>query len=410
MKYIVLVADGMADRPLAELDGKTPLEAAKTPNMDFMAENGRVGLTNMIPKNLAPASDVANLSILGYSPRKYYSGRAPLEAVNMGIALKDDEVAFRCNLVTVSDDTMVDYSAGHISNEEAKSIIESLNAGLGTESIKFYTGLSYRHLTVFKCKSKDEMLGLESLKCTPPHDITGKKIGKYLPKRGEAAEFIKDLMARSKDVLKDQEVNKVRLDLGENPANMIWLWGHGVMPLMPKFSELYGVEGSIISAVNLINGIGKIIGLKVIDVPGATGYYDTNYQGKAEYALESLKERDFVFVHVEAPDEAGHNGDLREKILSIERFDKFVVGTILEHFKASKEDFRVVVLPDHATPVALRTHSRDDVCFVMYGTGIEAGDIKHFNEKEAGGANNHLPVFRIDKGHDLMGVLIRKGE
>jgi len=402
MKYIVLVGDGMVDRPVEELSGRTPLEVAKTTNMNFIAEKGRVGLTNMIPARMAPASDVANLSILGYNPRKYYTGRGPLEAANIGIDMKDDEVAFRCNLVTVSEDRLVDYSAGHISNEEACSVIDELNARMATDNIRFYAGMSYRHLVIFKCRDKEELKGLVKLKCTPPHDIIGKKMKCYLPKKGTHAEAVKRLMDESREILRDFEVNRVRLDLKENPANMIWLWGQGTRPSMPKFSERFKVKGSIISAVDLIKGIGRTIGLRVVDVPGATGYYDTNYSGKAEYALDSLKDRDFVFVHVEAPDEAGHNGDLREKIASIEKFDKFVVGGVLERFKSSKQEFRIVVLSDHATPLSLRTHSRDLVCFAMYGTDIEQDEIMYFNEKEA-----RSTKFRIDRGHELMEFFIR---
>jgi len=402
MKYIVLVGDGMTDRPLEELSGKTPLEAAKTPNMNFIAEKGRVGLTNMIPSRMKPASDVANLSILGYNPHKYYSGRGPLEAANIGIDMRDNEVAFRCNLVTVSGDgKMADYSAGHISNKEAHSLINALNAKLSTKDIRFCAGMSYRHLVIVKCNDKEELKGMVKLKCTPPHDIIGKKIESFLPKKGDYADFIKRLMGDSKPVLAASEVNRVRLDLKENPANMIWLWGQGTRPSMPKFSELYKVEGSIISAVDLIKGIGKTIGLKVINVPGATGYYDTNYLGKAQYALESLKARDFVFVHVEAPDEAGHNGDLKEKIASIEKFDKHVVGTVLTAFKSSKDEFRILVLADHATPLSLRTHARDHVCFAMYGTDIEPDEAVYFNEKEGRSSR-----FRIPRGHELMEFFI----
>jgi len=402
MKYIVLVGDGMVDRPVEDLGGKTPLEAAKTPNMDFIAEKGRVGLTNMIPLRMAPASDVANLSILGYNPRKYYTGRGPLEAANIGIDMKENDVAFRCNLVTVSDDKMVDYSAGHISTEEAGAVIKELNAKLATDTIRFYTGTSYRHVMIFKCKDKEEFKSIIKLKCTPPHDISDKKITKFLPKKGPYGDIIRKIMDDSKEVLKDLEVNRVRLDLKENPVNMVWLWGQGMKPFMPQFRDFFRVEGSVISAVDLIKGIGKIVGLKVIEVPGATGYYDTNYLGKAEYALASLKERDFVFVHVEAPDEAGHNGDLREKIASIEKFDKFVVGTVLNHFKSSKEDFRILVLSDHATPLSLKTHTRDNVCFAMYGTDIEQDQIMQFNEKKASKTK-----FRIDRGHELLEFFIR---
>lgn len=402
MKYIILVGDGMGDRPLEELEGKTPLEAAKTPNMNFIAEKGRIGVTNMIPSRMAPASDVANLAILGYDPRKYYTGRGPLEAANIGIEMKDDEVAFRCNLVTASEDRLVDYSAGHVSSEEARTLINALNAKIGTDDIRFYAGVSYRHLVILKCKGKEELNGLLKIKCTPPHDITGRKMKRFLPKKGDYADFIMRLMDESRQVLAGHEVNKVRVDLKENPANMIWLWGQGPRPFMPKFSEIYKVDGSIISAVDLIKGIGKTIGLKVIDVPGATGYYDTNYQGKADAAVASLKHKDFVFVHVEAPDEAGHNGDLREKISAIERFDKFVVGTVLEHFKASSEEFRILVLYDHATPLSIKTHARDQVCFAMYGTDIEQDEAMHYNEREGRSSK-----FRISRGHELMEFFIR---
>jgi len=402
MKYIVLVGDGMGDRPIEELGGKTPLEVARTPNMDFVAEKGRVGLTCMVPLRMAPGSDVANLSILGYDPRKYYSGRSPLEVANIGVDMKDDEVAFRCNFVTVSDDKLADYSGGHISSEEAGALIDALNAKIGTQDIRFLRGKTYRNSVIFKCKDKEALKSLVKLRCTPPHDIIGKKIDRYLPKGADYAKVIKKLMDDSRGILSGHEVNKVRVDLKENPANMIWLWGQGTKSFMPRFSELYKVEGSVISAVDLIKGIGKIIGLRVIDVPGATGYYDTNYSGKAEAALDSLKDRDFVFVHVEAPDEAGHNGDLREKIAAIERFDKFVVGGVLRGFKGRTEDFRMIVLSDHATPISLRTHSRDYVCFAMYGMDIEQDEIAHFNERAARSTR-----FRIDHGYELMEFFIR---
>lgn len=306
MKYIVLVGDGMCDYPLEELGGKTPLEVARIPNMNFIAKEGQVGIATTIPESLSPASDVANLSILGYDPLKYYRGRGPLEAANMGIKLQADEIAFRCNLITAADDTLADYSAGHISNKEAATLIKFLDEKLGTEFIKFYPGVSYRHLMIIKGHPE-----LMSCKCTPPHDVTGQPVEKNLPK-GEGSEILINLMRESRKLLSEHEVNHVRVDLKENPGNMIWLWGQGTAPEMPSFYDKYGVKGSVISAVDLIKGIGRIIGLDVIDVPGATGYYDTNFQGKAEYAIESLKKKDFVFVHVEAPDEAGHNGDLRE--------------------------------------------------------------------------------------------------
>lgn len=398
MKYIVLVPDGAIDYPLEELGGKTPLEAADTPNMDFIAQNGIIGRTRTIPKSLLPASDVANLSIFGYDPEKYYTGRGPLEAANLGVELSEDEIAFRCNLVTASEDRMIDYSAGHISTEEARALIKTLNENLATEDLRFYAGVSYRNLLVIRSPLSEE---LSKIKCIPPHDITGKDIGENLPE-GETAEILIDLMDKSKQIFQNHEINKVRIDLKENPANMIWLWGQGKTPNMPKFKDRFGLEGSVISAVDLIKGLGKILGLEVINVKGATGYYDTNYLGKAEAALKALKEKDFVYLHVEATDEAGHNGDLQAKITCIERFDGFVVGTILKNFK-KKKNFRILVIPDHATPLSLRTHTYDEVCFCLAGKGIEKKDFKGFNESEAKKA-----TFYLENGYELMDHFIRQ--
>ncbi len=380
MKYAVLVGDGMADYPVRELGNKTPLESAKTPNMDFAAKNGRSGLVKTVPAGFAPASDVANLSIIGYDPKKYYSGRGPLEASNMGIKLGPDDVAFRCNLFTIDNGLMADYSAGHITTGEASTLIRFLDKEMGSDKIRFYPGVSYRHLMIVKDASLKEAL-LKS-ECVPPHDITGSPIKWHL-QNGAGGEFLVKIMEDSRALLSGHEVNHVRIDLRENPANMVWLWGQGVDANMPKFRDLYGADGSVISAVDLIKGIGKTIGLDVIDVPGATGYYDTNYQGKAQYAIDSLKHKDFVFVHVEAPDEAGHNGDLRAKIAAIESFDRFVVGAFLGSPQGKKGELRVMVLPDHFTPVSLRTHSAEPVPFVMCGKGIEPNNAPAFSEAEA---------------------------
>lgn len=396
MKYIVLVPDGMADEPIEQLAQKTPLEVAETPNMDYIVQNGLLARARTIPSNLSPASDVANLSILGYDPHKYYSGRAPLEAAYMGVELPEGSLAFRCNLVTVSDGNMADYSAGHISSKEAAILIEELNKGLGGPEVRFYPGVSYRHLMVLKNDAVEE---LASAICTPPHDILGQPIKKYVPK-GRQAQFLIDLMERSKNILGAHEINRVRVDLGENPANMIWLWGQGGKPTMPLFKDKFGLTGAVISAVDLIKGIGKIIGLDVINVEGATGYYDTNYTGKAQAALDALKKKDFVFVHVEATDEAGHNGDLRMKIATIERFDKMVVGPILEAYRG-RQDFRLLVLPDHATPVSLRRHTADEICVAMMGYGIAKNGFSSFSEAEA----KKSDVFF--EGHQLMDVFLR---
>jgi len=400
MKYILLVGDGMSDRPLKELDNKTVLEAANTKYMDMIVSNGRIGLVSTIPAGMTPGSDIANLSILGYDPRKYFKGRGPLEAANMGIELGENDVAFRCNTVTVSDSKMVDYSAGHITTKESVILIKEINKRLGTNSIKFHPGVSYRHLMVMNAGSREEAERMCKIKCTPPHDITGKEITKYLPS-GKGSEVILDLMERSKKVLLGHDVNKVRIDLGENPANMIWLWGHGIRPDMQSFLEMFGVEGAVISAVDLVNGVGKLIGLEVIRVPGVTGYYDTNFKGKAEYALKALDKKDFVFVHVEAPDEAGHNGDVRAKIAAIENFDRSVVGTIYEAMK-SRDDFRIMVLPDHATPVSLRSHTEEPVPFAVTGKGIKPGKQKAFNELSA-----RESEFAIGQGCQLMNYLFR---
>ena len=378
MKYIVLVADGMADYPIEELGMRTPLEAARTPNMDFIAKNGCLGQAKTIPDKMTPASDVANLSILGYDPKKYYSGRGPLEAANLGIELEDDDIAFRCNLITASGDILLDYSSGHINSREADNLIKFINQKLGSNKLRFYSGVSYRHLLLVK---RGAELKLQNLKCWAPHDIAGQSIKQHLP-RGENADIIIKLMLDSKEILGSHEINQVRLDLKENPANMIWLWGQGVKPNMPKFIDKFGLSGSVISAVDLIKGLGRILGLEVINVPGATGYYDTDYEGKATAAINSLKNNDFVFVHVEAPDEAGHNGDLREKLTAIERFDQLVVGSFLEYCKG-KEDFRIMVLPDHATPLSLKTHTSEAIPFAIYGKGIAKEGFLNYSEKEA---------------------------
>lgn len=396
MKYIVLVGDGMADYPIKELGERTPLEAARTPNMDFIAKHGQLGRVKTIPDKATPGSDVANITIFGYDTHKYYTGRGPLEAVNLGVELEEGDVAFRCNLITALGDTITDYSAGHIKSQEAAILIKYIDKNLGTNRIRFYPGVSYRHLAVIK-RGADEHL--ERLGCMPPHDILGQKISKNFP-NGDGAQGIIKLMQDSRALLEKHEINLIRVDLKENPANMIWLWGQGEKPQMPGFKEKFGLSGSVISAVDLIKGMGKIMGLKVINVAGATGYYDTNYEGKAEAAVSSLKDSDFVFVHVEAPDEAGHNGDLREKITAIERFDQLVVGRILEAFK-ERNDFRILALPDHATPVSVRTHTAEPVLFVIYGSGVTAGNFSGYSEKEA-----EKSKLYFEKGHELMQYFI----
>ena len=357
----------MADFPIGEFGGKTVLQKANTKNMDYIAKNGRAGLARTVPDGMPPGSDVANMSILGYDPKKYYSGRAPLEAASMGIPLNDGDVAFRCNLITITDDIISDYSAGHVTSKEAKTLIEAVDSELGTGKIRFYPGISYRHLMV---TSDDVGIGAE---CTPPHDVIGEAKENYMPK-GKDSKLLCDLINASQQVLEDHPVNRERTKAGKNPANYIWLWGQGYAPSFTDFKQLYGMNGSIISAVDLLKGIGIYAGLDVIEVPGATGYLDTNYSGKAEYAIESLKDHDFVFVHVEAPDEAGHMGDVDAKIRAIEDFDSLVVGRILEYALESDEDLTILVLPDHPTPISLKTHTSDPVPFAIYSTADEGRD------------------------------------
>lgn len=395
MRYAVLVGDGMADRPLKELGGRTPLEVAKIPNMNQIARQGQVGLVRMIPAGLPPGSDVAILSILGYDPRQYYTGRAPLEAAYLGIELSPEEVAFRCNLVTVDNERIIDYSSGHISSKEAKELIELLNLKLGTDSIRFYSGVSYRHI----CVVKDSKL--MHVDCTPPHDVIGEPIDKNMP-RGDGSQLLGNLMKQSHELLCNHKINRDRISKGQNPANMIWLWGQGGTPQIPPFRERFGVGGSVISAVDLVKGIAKLVGLQPIEVPGATGYYDTNYKAKGEYAIKCLDKEDFILVHVEAPDEAGHNADLDQKIKAIENFDRYVVGPIMEKLEG-RPAFRVLVLPDHPTPVHLRTHTGDPVPFAWCGRGITKDEAETFNESEAAQSS-----LKVDEGHRLMGRFISK--
>lgn len=401
MRYAILVGDGMSDYPLPELGNKTPLEIAKINNMNEIVGEGTIGLVKTVPRGMKPASDIANLSIMGYDPKTYYTGRGPLEAANIGVEINSDEVAFRCNLVTVNNDIMADYSAGHITGKESKILMRSLNEKLGlTKDIRFYHGKSYRNLLIIKTKSQDELTGFIKTACTPPHDITGKSISAHLPD-GQGSGLLIKLMTASREILERHEINKVRIDLKENPANMIWLWGQGTNPNMPSFKGMFNLDGSVISAVDLVNGIGKLVGLNLIQVPGATGYYDTNYQGKGVYAVNALKEKDFVFVHVEAPDEAGHNGDVRAKITAIENFDKYVVGAVWKHLKGSG-DFRIMVLSDHATPVSIRTHVADPAPFVMAGSGIAHNGFEAFTE-----ANAALAKVKFKSGSALTERLIK---
>jgi len=363
MKYVILLGDGMADYPLDDLGGKTPLEYAHTPFMDTIASRGTIGLIDTIPAGYTPGSDVANLSVLGYDPTIYFTGRGPLEAASMHVKLGSNDVAFRCNLVTLGhgDDApvMEDFSAGHITSDEAGKIIADLNMQLGSDSIRFYPGVGYRHLMVWKG-------GSAVVTTTPPHDIVGQKTGDYLP-AGFGADEVIQLMHDSEALLQNHPVNLTRRSAGKKPATSIWLWGQGGAPDMDHLTKKYNLEGGMISAVDLLNGIGVYAGLDILPVQGATGYTDTNYEGKATKALEYLDRGDFVFVHVEAPDEMGHEGNIEGKIKALEDFDRKIVGPILEGLQKFK-DFRLLVLSDHPTPISIRTHVSDPSPFAVYSS------------------------------------------
>jgi 2,3-bisphosphoglycerate-independent phosphoglycerate mutase len=392
MKHLILLGDGMADYPIDALGGKTVLEYANTPHMDRIAREGTLGLIDTIPPGLPPGSDVANLSVLGYDPNQCYTGRGPLEAASMGIALSPEDIAFRCNLVTLRDDVdpvMDDFTAGHISSPEAKAIIADLEIALGSETFSFHPGVGYRHLLVWKG-------GEAELVATPPHDITDKAIGSYLP-HGQGAETINRLMRLSRDLLADHPVNRKRMERGLKPATSIWLWGQGRAPRILKMMDRFRIRGGIISAVDLLNGIGVYAGLEVLPVEGATGYIDTNYRGKAEKALSALKELDLVFIHVEAPDEMGHEGNVEGKVKAIEDFDAQVVGTVLQGID-NLGPFRIAVLSDHPTPLSLKTHVSDPSPFAVLSSlaGENQGRGTDFGEATARGTGNLIsPGYRF---------------
>ncbi len=396
MKYIVLLGDGMSDEPNAELGGKTPLQVAATPYMDQLCQRSRVGLASTVPAGYHPGSDVANLAVFGYDPSECYSGRSPLEAASMGVELEPSDVSFRLNFVWLEAHYgklyMGDFSAGHITTEESKQLIADLQKELGGGEFNFYPGVSYRHLLVWKN-------GRDQIRFTPPHDISTLSIEDYLP-RGEGAEILQELANSAQMILHDHPVNNTRVAAGKVPANSIWLWGEGRKPTMQTYQQRYGLSGSVISAVDLIKGIGTYAGLDVIEVPGATGYIDTNYRGKAEYAIESLKERDFVYVHVEAPDEAAHAGLLREKITAIEDFDRDVVGTVVENLDQIG-DCRILIMPDHPTPVAKRTHTADPVPFILFdSTRDVVSGASAYSEYEAGATGDNVI------GHQLLSQML----
>lgn len=365
LKYLVVLADGMADYPIPELNGKTPLQVSNKPNMDRLAQLGEVGLVRTVPPGMPPGSDVANLAVMGYNPRQYYTGRSPLEAISIGVDLALTDVAFRCNLVTLSDapitaeKVMIDYSAGEIPTEESEIIINDLAKEFNSDVINFYPGVSYRHLMVWH-------KGPSGCRLTPPHDISDRQIGAFLP-QGECSAKLLNLMEKSWPILNNHPVNLKRQEKGQRPANSIWFWGEGTKPNIASFTEKYGLKGSVVSAVDLTKGLGISAGLRVINVPGATGNIHTNFHGKAQAVLDAFAEGDdFVYLHIEAPDEAGHQGDLKTKIQAIERIDAEVLGLILNQLPKISKDYRILLLPDHPTPITLKTHVADPVPFVIY--------------------------------------------
>jgi 2,3-bisphosphoglycerate-independent phosphoglycerate mutase len=402
MKYLLIVGDGMADYPIPELDNKTPLQAANKPNMDMIAAKGCGGLLRTVPEGLTPGSGTAILSVLGYDPTRYYTGRGPFEAAARHIKLDENDVAYRCNLITEKDGILIDYSADHITNSESAELIESLKRNLeNLGEVEFFAGLSYRNFLILR-----NYLHNEIIECTPPHDAIGTEISKILPKaKTEEAEGIGKLLTQmildSKKVLENHPVNVARKRFGKRPGTMIWPWGGGRKPTMPTYKQKYSVDAAVISAVDLVKGIGVYAGMKVVDVPGATGLYDTNYEGKAEFALEALEGHDMVFVHVEAPDEAGHSRDYELKVKTIEDLDKRLLSHILDGLK---EECVIAVLPDHPTPIKIGTHTRDPVPFAIYAQSIEADGVEKFDEVSAKSGR-----FGSIEGEEFMSLFLRKG-
>ena len=399
MKYVVILGDGMADYRQSFLDNKTPLMVANKPFIDGLARVSEVGLAKTVPCSMKPGSDVANLSVLGYNPKECYSGRSPLEAASIGIELKDTDITARANLVTLSnednyeDKTMIDYSAGEISTAEAKELISYLAKELNNEKYKLYAGISYRHCMVIDngCLVGD---------LTPPHDITGKAVKGHLPSSEKGKELL-EIMKKSYILLKDHPINKKRIENGKNPANSLWFWGDGTKPNLQNYYEKFGIKGGIISAVDLLKGIGKLAGMRVIEVEGATGNFDTNFEGKAKSCLENLKDLDFIYLHMEAPDECGHHGDAKNKIYSIEKIDG-VVKTIVDGLKERGEDFRILIAPDHPTPLSIITHCSDPVPYLVYDSTKEVKGALAYDEENA----KNTGVF-VEEGYTLINKLFK---
>lgn len=396
MKYVVILPDGVADVPIPELGDKTPLQVAKHPNMDWIAREGITGWAHTIPDGFAPGSDVGCMSVFGYDPRKYYTGRAPLEAAAQGITLGPDDVAFRCNTVEATDTILQDYSAGHIDSDDSRALIETVNERLGPKyGLRFYPGVMYRHLAVISGRQYAQT------KCTPAHDLTGKP---FVWPTGPGADLLMAMMRESATLLRDHPVNQRRVKSGKPPGNMLWFWGQGTAAQFPLFHKEYGLRGGCISAVDIVRGLGTLVGFDIIKVPGITGYFDTNYKGKAEYALNALEDHDFVLVHVEPTDEAGHMGDARKKIQAIEDTDRLVVGTLLEGLKQRGEPFAVLVVCDHPTSTILKTHIAAPVPFALYATNGPKDSVTAYNETAVKGS-----ATRFEEGFQLMSFFLQQG-
>ncbi|MCI9085184.1 MAG: cofactor-independent phosphoglycerate mutase [Clostridia bacterium] len=402
MKYIVILGDGMADYPVDFFDGKTILEVAKKPTIDYMCAHGELGMVKTVQDGMKPGSDVANLSVMGYDTRECYSGRSPLEAASIGVEMKDDDVTFRTNLVTLSDEenyedkTMLDYSAGEITTEEANELINAVAEELNTDKIKFYAGISYRHLCVWNG-------GSTNVDMTPPHDISDKKIADHLPK-GDGADVFLEMMKKSEKILKEHPVNKARVAAGKNPATSIWPWGEGTKPQLENFEKKFGVKGSVISAVDLIKGIAKCAGMNSIDVEGATGNCETNWDGKAQAALDAILDgSDFVYLHMEAPDEMGHQGAPEKKKFAVETIDAKVVKFLKDELEKRGIDYKMLIMPDHPTPISLKTHVSDPVPYVIYDSTKELDTGLSYTEE-----NGKKTSLYIEKGYTLMNHFLDK--
>jgi len=402
MKYAIVIPDGAADEPQASLGGKTPLQAARTPEMDRLAREGVLGRSRNVPDRFLPASDVATLSLFGYDPEKYYTGRAPLEVAAMGIPLGPDDWAVRCNLMTILDDRMTDFTAGHITSEEGRLLIEALSRVLAPANprIEFHAGVSYRNAMIYRGEPGEAPFADDTL-TTPPHDVPDQLAADHLP-RGTGSPMLRELMRVGLTAVGNHPVNVARVGAGKHPANAIWLWGQGRAPSLPKFADLHGLKGAILSAVDLVRGVGLLAGWDRVDVPGATGYLDTDYAAKGRYGIEALKDHDIVCVHVEAPDEASHEGRADAKVEALERIDRDIVGPLREAL-AGYGDHRILVSPDHATLLRTRAHDRGWVCWAMAGTGLNGSGLPYdeISAREAGGP-------ALERGFELMADFLRK--